>query len=76
VASVIIQNQVFNTLPIGLKILQSEFTVEWGAMCAAIIVSSIPVLITWASLYFAMNPPVRCMACQPDTVFLADTEDR
>jgi len=46
-ASVIIQNQAFNTLPIGLKAFQSEFTVDWGAMCAAIVASSIPVLIIY-----------------------------
>ena len=46
-ASVIVQKQAFNTLPIGLKAFQSEFTVDWGAMCAAIIVSSIPVLIIY-----------------------------
>ncbi len=47
VASVIIQKQTLNTLPIGLKAFQGEFTVDWGAMCAAIVVSSIPVLIVY-----------------------------
>ncbi|MFA9380462.1 MAG: carbohydrate ABC transporter permease [Acetanaerobacterium sp.] len=47
VASTIVQRQALNTLPIGLQAFQGEFSVNWGAMSAGIVISIIPVLICY-----------------------------
>ncbi len=46
-ASTVVQRKSLNTLPIGLQNFQSEFSVDWGAMSAGIVVSVIPVLIAY-----------------------------
>lgn len=46
-ASTVVQKKALGTLPIGLQYFQSEFTVDWGAMSAGIVVSVIPVFVIY-----------------------------
>ena len=46
-ASVVIQKRALNTLPIGLQTFQTEFGVNWGGMAAGVVVSILPVFITY-----------------------------
>jgi raffinose/stachyose/melibiose transport system permease protein len=46
-ASTVVQRKALGTLPIGLQYFQSEFTVDWGAMSAGVVVSVVPVLVVY-----------------------------
>jgi arabinogalactan oligomer / maltooligosaccharide transport system permease protein len=50
VAAVLIQNQDLFTLPLGLKMFQSNMEVSWGLYSAGAIIVSLPVVILFLSL--------------------------
>ena len=53
-ASTLLQNPSLNTLPVGLQAFQGEFSVDWGGMCAGIVISALPMLI----LYMIFNKTI------------------
>jgi arabinogalactan oligomer / maltooligosaccharide transport system permease protein len=50
VANVLIQNQDLFTLPLGLKMFQSNMEVSWGLYSAGAVVVSIPVVVLFLVL--------------------------
>ena len=47
IALVVIGKQSLNTLPIGLVKFQGQFSTDWGAMAASLVISSIPTFILY-----------------------------
>ena len=47
IALVVIGKQSLNTLPIGLVKFQGQFSTDWGAMAASLMISSLPTLILY-----------------------------
>lgn len=46
-ALVLIGKQELNTLPIGLVRFQGQFSTDWGAMAASLVISSLPTLLIY-----------------------------
>ncbi len=46
-ALVLIGKQELNTLPIGLVRFQGQFSTDWGAMAASLVISSLPTLVLY-----------------------------
>lgn len=53
-ASTLVQNTKLNTLPIGMQAFKGEFSVDWGSMCAGIVVSALPIFV----LYMIFNKTI------------------
>ena len=47
IALVVIGKQSLNTLPIGLVKFQGQFSTDWGAMAASLVISSVPTLVLY-----------------------------
>lgn len=47
IALVVIGKKELNTLPIGLVKFQGQFSTDWGAMAASLVISSIPTLLLY-----------------------------
>lgn len=47
IALVVIAKKELNTLPIGLVKFQGQFSTDWGAMAASLVISSIPTILLY-----------------------------
>ena len=47
IALVVIGKKELNTLPIGLVRFQGQFSTDWGAMAASLVISSLPTLLLY-----------------------------
>ncbi|RKW55322.1 MAG: carbohydrate ABC transporter permease [Lachnospiraceae bacterium] len=54
IALVVIAKKELNTLPIGLVKFQGQFSTDWGAMAASLVISSIPTIL----LYLAFSQQI------------------